>query len=407
MFAAPSSPAHLLAAPLSDAERYAALAARDTSFDGVFIAGVKTTGIFCRPGCPARTPLRVNVEFFATCKAAMLAGYRACLRCKPLEAPGTIPRWAARLIDIIEAKPMERVTAEKLRSIGIDPARASRFFKRQFAMTFAGYCRAKRMGLALRVLRSGSSGSASVKTTDKRSAGSKTVTRAMLASGFQSESGFREAFERVFGEPVKARAGAAAPADGAPPVAVVQWFESPLGPMLAGATTDGVCLLEFVDRRALQTQIDVLRKRLGRPMLTAHAAGSAGHPAAAHLQRLSQELVEYFAGTRREFSVALVAPGTDFQAQVWQALRAIPPGATRSYAQIAKAIGRPTATRAVARANGDNRLAILIPCHRVIGSDGSMTGYGGGVWRKEALLKLERDKSTVEPGSLFASAPQR
>jgi len=222
----------------------------------------------------------------------------------------------------------------------------------------------------------------------------RTMIQAKLASGLASECGFREAFEQVFGSPSVSNQSLDADAH----VAVVRWFESPLGPMLEGATADGVCLLEFVDRRALQTQVDVLRKRLKQPMVPAHvlatkspiANSSVAHPALAHLDQLATQLVEYFAGTRTEFTVKLLAPGTTFQAQVWEALRAIPPGKTRSYAQIAKAIGRPKATRAVARANGDNRLAILIPCHRVIGSDGSMTGYGGGIWRKEALLKLER-----------------
>jgi len=245
----------------------------------------------------------------------------------------------------------------------VDPARAARYFKKQYGMTFQAYCRARRMGLALRQVREGRS-----------------VTSVATRTGYQSESGFREAFDKVFGAPPSKvdRAGAV----------VVKWLESPLGPLLAGATDDGICLLEFVDRRALQTQISVLRKRLGRAIVPGE------HP---HLARLEKELGKYFAGKQSEFAATLVAPGTPFQARVWDALRKIPPGETRSYAQIARAIGQPTATRAVARANGDNRLAILIPCHRVIGSDGTLTGYGGGLWRKEWLLEHER-KMTGDEG---------
>lgn len=161
--------------------------------------------------------------------------------------------------------------------------------------------------------------------------------------------------------------------------------------MLAGASDKGVCLLEFIDRRALATQLATLRKRLGAPIV----AGSNEH-----LRALERELTKYFQDGSSEFGVTLDAPGTEFQVLVWDALRRIEPGSTRSYSELARAIGRASASRAVARANGDNRIAIIIPCHRVIGANGSPTGYGGGVWRKLWLLEHERARrsTSVPPG---------
>lgn len=338
----------------SDEECYRAVVARDTSYVGAFFTAVKTTGIFCRPGCGAKLPKRENVEFFRTASDALHAGYRPCKRCRPLSSGSDEPKWVPELMVLAESHAAARLTSHDLRSRGIDPVRAARFFKSRFGMTFQGYHRALRLGRAVRGLREGAA-----------------MTRAAQAGGYSSESGFREAFARVFG---------AAPSPDATGVLRARWMQTPLGPMLAIASDEALCLLEFIDRRALQTQIDTLARRMKAPV----APGSN-----AILGKLAQQLTEYFAGKRSTFDVPILAPGTEFQARVWEALRAIPPGQTRSYAQLARSIGRPSAVRAVARANGDNRLAILIPCHRVIGSDGTMTGYGGGVWRKEALLELE------------------
>ncbi len=363
---------------------FGALVNRDTSLDGVFVAGIRTTGIFCRPGCGAKKPLRKNVEFFASPREAMLAGYRACKRCRPLDPPGgqSRPVWVERVIASLEKSDDRRVSADDLRLMGIAPERASRWFKANYGMTFQAFCRALRMGEAMKMIREGTS-----------------VGRAATKSGYESESGFREAFEEVFGvAPTKARAGAKrARGDRSqselPRESVACWIETPLGPMLAAASKAGVSLLEFVDRRALATQIATLRRRV---------AGVVRPGTNEHLEKLKRELERYFAGRSATFTAKLEAPGTEFQAQVWEALKAIPSGETRSYLEIAKQIGRPTATRAVARANGDNRLAILIPCHRVIGADGSATGYGGGIWRKEWLLENERAMAGKVSVGLFA-----
>lgn len=176
---------------------------------------------------------------------------------------------------------------------------------------------------------------------------------------------------------------------------VARRIESPLGPLLAAASERGVCMLEFVDPHAKATQAATLRRRFAAEI----RPGSN-----AHLEQLRTELRAYFAGDRRAFGVPLDASGTPFQARVWDALRAIPCGRTRSYLDVAGQIGRPTATRAVARANGDNRVAILIPCHRVIGSDGTLTGYAGGLWRKQWLLEHERAMTDQTSGGLFDGA---
>ena len=342
--------------PLPHKEMLAALAAKDGAYDGVFLTAVKTTGIFCRPGCPARKPLPRNVEFFATVKEAMFAGYRPCKRCRPLEAPGTPPAWVSDLISRVEASPDARLRAEDLRASGVDPGKARRFFKKHFGMTFSAFCRARRLSGALAILRQGGN-----------------VDDAVFDSGYASHSGFREAFARAFG---------AAPGHGERIDSVtLGWMESPLGPLVAGADDRGVCLLEFSDRRMLEAQLATLQRRLKRPLLPGE------HPL---LERLRAELSEYFAGQRRTFEVPLHAPGTPFQERVWQELLLIPYGEVRSYEAIARRIGAPKAVRAVGRANGMNRVAIVIPCHRVVGKDGSTVGYGGGVRRKEWLLDLER-----------------
>lgn len=182
---------------------------------------------------------------------------------------------------------------------------------------------------------------------------------------------FREAFERAF------RRTRARPSDAS---ALVTWLETALGPMLAGATPDGVCLLEFTDSGSDRARCAAVHERFGSRVV-------AGEDE--HLFALRRELTEYFEGERREFTFPLVFPGTPFQEQVWRQLLAIPYGETRSYKEVARAIGNDGASRAVGHANGENRIAIVIPCHRVINAGGQLGGYGGGFWRKRFLLELE------------------
>jgi AraC family transcriptional regulator of adaptative response/methylated-DNA-[protein]-cysteine methyltransferase len=322
---------------------------------------VRTTGIFCRPTCSARKPRPANVEFFASARDALLAGYRACQRCRPLEPEGAAPEWLRGLLARVEADPQARVRDADLRAQGLSPERVRRWFEREHGMSFQAYLRARRLGAALGQIRSGDS-----------------VTEAAIDSGYESLSGFHEAFTRLFGEAPRAAS--------AQRVVIVNRIATPLGSLLAGVCEERVCLLEFADRRMLATQIRRLRARLD----ACYAPGD--HPL---LARLARELDEYFAARRAEFSVPLELAGTEFQRRVWSELLRIPCGETRSYAELARAIGQPSAVRAVARANGDNRLAILVPCHRVVGSDGRLTGYGGGLWRKQRLLDHERGSQSA------------
>jgi len=333
-----------------------AFLAGDASYDGVFFTGVKTTGIFCRPSCSARKPRPENVEFFASPKEAMFSGYRACKRCHPLDADGRPPPWVAKLLARLDATPGERIRAGDLRAEGVDPARARRWFQKHYGMTFQAYCRARRLAGAFREIKGGS-----------------TVSEVASGSGFESESGFRAAFARAFGAaPVEAAAGEAV---------ALEWIASPVGPLVAGATDEGLCFLEFSDRRMLEAQLATLRRRLGAPLVPGRHRW---------LDVLREQLDAYFAARRQSFDLPLVIRGTPFQEQVWRTLLEIPYGETWSYRDVAARIKQPGATRAVGTANGMNRIAIVIPCHRVVNADGRMGGYGGGVWRKQFLLDLER-----------------
>jgi len=350
---------------------YKALAQHDTGFEGVFIAAIKTTGIFCRPGCPARTPNPENVVFFADSGAALAAGFRPCKRCRPMAPLGEAPEWLAGLLAAVEEERTRRWRDRDLVAMGLEPRRVRRWFLEQHGMTFHAYQRARRLGLALGALQERPPGSATP---------SGSVTEAIAEAGYESESGFREAFGRLF----KANPSATKTQSRIE----VGRLTTPLGPMVFGVQcrADGdekLVLLEFTDRRALESQLEVLAKRTGAVM------APVGRGTSALVRQLHSELQAYFAGDLQEFTVPLAAPGTPFQEEVWAALLAIPYGATQSYADIAAAVGRPGATRAVGTTNGKNRIAIVIPCHRVVRSDGSLSGYGGGVWRKRALLDLE------------------
>lgn len=334
---------------------HAALRGRDASYDGVFFTGVKTTGIFCRPTCPAKRPRPENVEFFPTAHDALLAGFRPCLRCRPMEPRGGPPEWLAPLLEEVERDPSRRWRDQDLRARGLDPLRVRRWFKKSHRVTFQAYSRARRLAAALGRIRDGGD-----------------VTGAAFASGYESLSGFHEAFRNVLGKSPTAAKGA--------PLLSVARIPTPLGPMVAAADERALFLLEFADRRMLETQLRTLRRRLG----CAFAPGTN-----AVLDRAGKELREYFAGTRRRFEVPLETPGTPFQKSAWDLLARIPSGETVTYGALARDLGRAAAARAVARAVGDNRIAILVPCHRVVGSDGNLTGYGGGLWRKRRLLELE------------------
>ena len=337
-------------------EMYAAVVESDAEYDGTFFVAVKTTGIFCRPTCKARTPKRENVCFFLTAAEALAAGFRPCKRCHPLHVAGATPDWLVPLLKQVESQPDHRWAADDIRAVGVDPSRVRRWFKQHHGITFHTYLRSRRLSVALAQLSIGDD-----------------VTRVALDAGYESVSGFRDAFQKWFG---------------APPSQsrhhdniLINRLLTPLGPMVAAADSNHLYLMEFADRRMLETQIQRLSRLLKRPFC----------PGENEILHQAQDQLEgYFAGKRHEFSLPFQAPGTEFQQQVWHQLQQIPYGTTLSYEQLATRVDRPKAYRAVGRANGDNRLAILIPCHRVVRSNGEMGGYGGGLRRKEWLLAHEK-----------------
>ena len=338
---------------------YQALARRDSSYEGVFFTGVKTTGIFCRPTCRAKRPKPENVEFFPTINEALHGGYRPCRLCRPMDSTKPVPPLVEKLRRAVEAAADGRVTDKDLAALGVDSSTARRQFKSYHGLTFHAYQRARRMGLALRDVKAG-----------------RPVIDVQLARGYESTSGFREAFTRIFGSPPRnAKAGACL---------LAQRIETPLGTMLAVADDAGLRLLEFADRRGLERELTVLRRRLK----SAIVPGSN-----ATLERTRVQLGRYFAGASLTFDLPLAPVGSKFQLRVWAELNKIAPGRTRSYSGMAEKLGVPNARRAIGRANGSNMLALVIPCHRVIRADGTLCGYAGGLWRKQRLLEHERKHS--------------
>jgi AraC family transcriptional regulator of adaptative response/methylated-DNA-[protein]-cysteine methyltransferase len=337
-------------------EKYNVIGTQDPSFEGLFFTGVKTTGIFCRPSCRARKPREENVIFFDNAKSAIQNGFRPCKVCKPMQKLDETPAYIKDLILELHKAPFQRITDKTLTTRGLEPSHIRRWFKRHHQMTFHAYQRMIRINAAYKQIESG-----------------KSVLNSALDSGYDSLSGFNESYKSIFGEtPTK---------EGKKEIIHITRLATALGPMFACATKHGICLLEFTDRRSLEHEFKDLRRRLNAVILPGE------NP---HLAQLKTELGEYFQGIRKEFEVSLHTPGTDFQQAVWHSLRKIPYGTTRSYLEQAQALGNPGAVRAVGSANGKNRIAIIIPCHRVIGADGNLVGYGGGLHRKQWLLNFEK-----------------
>jgi len=328
--------------------------ARDPASEGIFIVGVRTTGIFCRPTCKARKPLAKNVEFFPDATEALHAGFRPCKLCRPMNEVRP-PALVEKLREAVERAPDQRLMDKELLALGVDPSTARRQFKRHYGMTFQAYHRARRMGLALKEVKAGAK-----------------VIEAQLGSGFDSASGFRDAFVRIFGEP---------PSNGSSRTVLhAERITTPLGTMLAVAGDDGLVILDFVDRRGLERKLIMLRKRLNCVVIPGEHA---------EIAKVRRQLAEYFEGRRKTFDLRLAPIGSAWEQSVWRQLCAIRIGETRSYGWMAEQLGRPGASRAVGRANGMNFISIVIPCHRVIRADGSLCGYGGGLWRKQWLINHE------------------
>ena len=330
---------------------WAAFMRRDRAWDGRVIGAVKTTGIYCKPSCPAKRPKRDNVEFFATGEEARAAGYRACMRCRPDEV-GRDREAVAKAVEFIEAAEEAPNLEELGNAVGYAPHHFQRIFTRDMGVSPAAYARAVRAKRA----------ESALGQTDR-------VIDAIYDAGYSGPSRFyANAKERLGMTPSAWRDGGRGE--------TIRWttFDSPIGPMLIAATSRGICRLTFDDSEAS------LRRLFPKAEIVNDDGGL-------------RELVE---GALVAIERPLAAPelpidvaGTAFQEAVWRELRKIPAGETRSYAQIAAAIGHPNAVRAVGSANGDNHVAVLIPCHRVIRSDGSLGGYAGGLDRKRQLLAAE------------------
>jgi len=342
----------------SDDECYAAVRRRDCSQDGAFFYGVRTTGVYCRPSCAARPARRENVSFHPTCAAAERAGFRACKRCRPNEASqaerqAETVRHACRLIDAAEDAP---ALADIARRVGVSPFHFHRVFKQATGVTPKAYAAARRAAR----LQDG------LGTADS-------VTEAIYEAGFNAPSRFYEgASSRLGMTPGAYRKGGIG--------AAIRFAvgQCSLGAILVAATEKGICAIAFGDDpdtllRGLQDRFPKADLLGGDPAFEATVARVVG-------------LVE---APGQKCDLPLDIRGTAFQQRVWQALRALPAGATASYRDIAAAVGAPAAMRAVAQACAANTLAVAIPCHRVIRSDGALSGYRWGVDRKAALLRRE------------------
>jgi len=339
--------------------RWNAVVARDASRDGEFVFAVSTTGVYCRPSCAARRPRRANVQFFAAPEAAEQAGYRACLRCRPKTASGSQEADTVKAIcRFIEQHLDEPVTLGRLaKEFRQSPFQLQRRFKAVVGITPREYADACRLRTLKRSLQAGDS-----------------VTRAMYDAGYGSSSRLYERTASQLGmTPDKYRRGAVA--------AVIRYVcaDSPLGRMLVAATDRGICSIQFA--RKDSELIEGLKREF--PFAVRKVDDGA-------LQAWVEVLLHHMRGEDLKSALPLDIRATSFQRRVWTYLQSIPFGSTKSYSDVAKAIGEPRACRAVARACATNPVAVAIPCHRVVREDGSMGGYRWGIERKKALLALER-----------------
>ncbi|MTI33421.1 bifunctional transcriptional activator/DNA repair enzyme AdaA [Xanthovirga aplysinae] len=340
---------------------YKALLNRDQSFVGIFYVGVKTTNVFCIASCRARKPKLENVEFYTTFKEALDNGYRPCKVCKPTENANQAPKQVDAAIKMVKDNPKEKITDYRLRQNQISPEIVRRWFNKNYGITFQAFQRMYRINTAFQELKSG-----------------KRATDTAFDSGYESLSGFGYTFKKLVGKsPQKSKKEN---------IVLINRLTTPIGPMFVCATEKGICLLEFVDRRMLETEFKDLQKLLNAKIISGENE---------HIKQAKKELAEYFSGKRAQFSVKLETPGTAFQNSVWNCLKEIKYGTTTSYQEQADILNNPKAVRAVASANGLNRISIIIPCHRVIGKNGNLTGYGGGIERKRWLINHERENTNT------------
>jgi len=348
-------------ADTADDPRWNAVIARDPARDGEFVFAVSSTGVYCRPSCAARRPRRENVQFFLRPEQAERAGYRACLRCRPKSFSGNSQSDGVKAIcRFIEQHLDEPLTLDRLgKEFHQSPFHLQRRFKQVLGITPRAYADSCRLRLLKRNLQAGDS-----------------VTRAMYDAGYGSSSRLYEKTASQLGmTPDKYRRGAIA--------ATIRYTcaDSPLGRMLIAATERGICSIQFA-----RTDGELLEGLKHEFPFASRKLDEGG------LQSWVSALLRHMSGKDLDSfpSLPLDIRATAFQRRVWTYLQSIPFGATRSYSQVAKAIGRPRAVRAVARACATNPVAVAIPCHRIVRQDGSVSGYRWGIERKQALLAMEQ-----------------
>jgi AraC family transcriptional regulator of adaptative response/methylated-DNA-[protein]-cysteine methyltransferase len=362
---------------MQETAMWQAVATRDGQFDGTFVFAVRTTGVYCRPSCPARRPRRENVRFFDRPAEAEAAGYRPCQRCHP--AVATPPEPNLELVQAIcralDQQTDRPPTLEELgRQFGMSPYHLQRTFKRIVGVTPKQYAAAQRAERLKRHLKE--------KTT---------VTEAIYEAGYSSgSSAYGEAATHLGMTPAAYRSGG--------PATTITYsiVPCPLGYLLVAATPNGLCAVRLGD--TAQALADTLAGEF---------PAASVQPDDGHLAPWLASLQDYLAGAQPHLDLPLDVRATAFQRRVWQALQAIPYGSTRSYREVAEAISQPTAARAVARACATNPVALVVPCHRVVREDGSLSGYRWGIERKETLLALEARQADLATATDRRDAERR
>lgn len=344
---------------LTDTQCWKAILARDRSFDGRFFFGVVTTGVYCRPSCPARRPLRRNVRFFGRPEEAEKAGLRPCLRCHPLSGASTV---IPDLCRYIEEHCQERLDLAALAArAGLSRFYLQRTFKAEVGLTPKQYLEAHRLGKLKEELRQ-----------------AKDVTEAIYQAGFGSASRVYERADSSLGmTPKQYRQGGGG--------VTIRYAagQSPLGIVMLGATQRGLCFLQFGESQ--EEVLEALRREYPAARLE-----RMGDPPDDAFRLWNEAISEYLAGANRALDLPLDVEAPAFRMRVWKYLQTIPRGQVQSYGEVAAGIGRPSAVRAVARACASNPVALVIPCHRVVQKSGDSGGYRWGVERKRALLDRER-----------------
>ncbi|MDB4989173.1 MAG: regulatory protein / Methylated-DNA--protein-cysteine methyltransferase [Myxococcaceae bacterium] len=345
----------------SDDARYEAVRQRDRRAEGRFFYAVASTGVYCRPGCPSRLPVRKNVSFHSSCDDAEQAGFRACKRCRPreLRPDAALHALLASMRAQLESESEHKTLAALAERAGMSPFYLQRLFKQHVGMTPRAYAAAHRLQRVERELRQGSS-----------------VTSALYEAGYSSSSRFYEAESGALGvSPAALRRGS--------PGLALRALVVPcsLGLVLVASTARGVCAITFGESR--ERMLDDLQQRFARAVI-----GESDDA----LASLTRQVVGMIDQARFSQDLPLDLIGTAFQQKVWRALRAIPRGETRSYGELAAQIGTPSAVRAVGTACGLNPVAALVPCHRVLRGDGKLGGYRWGLERKRQLLERERNE---------------